>query len=133
MGVFFIEKFVNVYKKNKKKFDKSYNDAIEIIFEMNFIIFFGGYMSRFISFLIIFILLGFWLNSCVTPDETMKSYLGRQISEVIMNEGPASDVQPDGQGGKVYTWYYRRQGYTASRTFLCDGNGKIYAYRWQGL
>lgn len=71
-------------------------------------------------------------SSCVSPDEIMKSYAGSRINVVILNWGPADDVQPDGQGGKVYTWYIARQGYTASRTFLCDNTGLIYAYRWKG-
>ncbi len=70
--------------------------------------------------------------SCVSPGEAMKSYLGHRINEAILELGPADDVQPDGQGGRVYTWYFARQGYTASRTFLCDSTGEIYAYRWKG-
>jgi hypothetical protein len=75
------------------------------------------------------------LDSCsaLTPDASMKSMVGRQINEVILSWGPATNVQPDGQGGSVYTWYIVRSSYTASRTFLADGSGKIYAYRWQGL
>jgi len=84
-----------------------------------------------VSIIAIFLL----LESCsaFTPDAQMKAMIGKQINNVIMSWGPATDVQPDGQGGSVYTWYEYRSGYTASRTFLADNTGKIYAYRWQGL
>ncbi|MFP4529036.1 MAG: hypothetical protein ACLFQX_10820, partial [Candidatus Kapaibacterium sp.] len=68
-----------------------------------------------------------------TPDAEMKAMLGQKINLVIMQWGAANNVQPDGSGGYVYSWYFARQGYTASRTFLADKDGKIYAYRWQGL
>lgn len=86
-----------------------------------------------LSLLILTFTLMFLVNSCVTPDAQMKRYLGRQINEVILINGPANDIQPDGEGGKVYTWIYARNSYYAYRTFICDKYGTIYAYRWQGL
>lgn len=71
--------------------------------------------------------------SSLTPDASMKSMMGKQINQVILQWGPADNVQPDGQGGSVYTWYIYRSGYTASRTFMADNTGKIYAYRWKGI
>jgi len=92
-------------------------------------------MKKFALSLVSMLIVIFLLNSCsaLTPDANMKAMVGKQINQVILSWGPAGNVQPDGQGGSVYTWYFARSGYTASRTFLANGSGKIYAYRWKGI
>ena len=90
-------------------------------------------MKKYLILAATLLIMAFVANSCSTPDAYMKSMVGHNISEVIYRMGPATTVQPDGQGGATYTWSYLRSGYTAWRMFMVDANGTIYAYRYQGL
>ena len=64
---------------------------------------------------------------CMTPDATMKTFIGRHSSELLRLWGPPNDRSPDGRGGEVWTYYQTRQwtspGYVNSSSF---GNANTY-------
>lgn len=90
-------------------------------------------------------------------NKNMQSWVGHQQSELILAWGPPSRIMPDGNGGAVliYEGFVnlgqspgrgtvdawgnitytapQQQGWARSRMFYVDREGKIYAWRWQGL
>ena len=97
------------------------------------------------------------LSGCASAiNETMDSWMGHHVSELIQSWGPPTRTTPDGKGGKVYIWehvidagqrpgrvrvtpggatYTEPERITSTRTrmFYVDRNGRIYSWRWQGL
>jgi hypothetical protein len=94
---------------------------------------------------------------CVSPSETLQTWVGHHESELIASWGPPNSTASDGKGGKIliYQSYVnlgrtpgqiapntyggysytapQQQGYGRSRMFYVDSNGTIYSWRWQGL
>ena len=109
------------------------------------------------------IVLLFFCAGCLTSqkmDETMKSWEGSNIDNLIASWGPPSQVLDDGRGGKIMTWAESRSytspgrattfgagagssytnyspgqttTWTNTRTFWVDKNGTIYKSAWRGL
>lgn len=92
----------------------------------------------------------------LNPSKTMKSWVGRHYSDLMMKWGPPTRSTPDGRGGQILVYEYdrntgqipgtahsnpdgsvsytapRQTGYVATRMFWVDGAGLIYNWRWQG-
>lgn len=91
-----------------------------------------------------------------TINENMQSWVGHHQSELIQAWGPPTRTASDGKGGRVLIYEHwvdlgqrpgtvravpggatytepERQGYTQTRMFYVDRNGRIYSWRWQGL
>ncbi len=97
------------------------------------------------------------LVGCVSPSETMQTWVGHHQSELIASWGPPQSTASDGKGGTILiyqsyvnlgqtpgqvtptgygNYYYtapQQNGYGRSRMFYVDSNGIIYSWRWQGL
>ena len=97
------------------------------------------------------------LAGCATPDDVMKSWMGKHQGDLIQAWGPPQQTSSDGRGGTVliYGSYVDmgqvpgqvqrnafggvsytapvQQGYQRTRMFYVDTNGYVYSYRWQGM
>ena len=50
----------------------------------------------------------FSCSPVATTDEIMKSWENQPVSKLIKEWGSAHNVSTDGQGGKVYSYYFNR-------------------------
>ena len=61
--------------------------------------------GRWAAIWLLAILTALMLGGCAAKiNETMNSWTGSHISEVIQSWGPASRTSPDGKGGTIYIW-----------------------------
>jgi len=96
--------------------------------------------------ILIFLFLLFSALGCATTPfavtKEMRSWEGRSRSELISSYGSPAYTEPDGKGGTIFVYKYRRvdppgritaMGYDAIRKYYIDSKGTIYAWNWGGL
>jgi hypothetical protein len=112
---------------------------------------------KIIRHIIFAVALVFAVAGCVSPSQTMQTWVGHHQSELIASWGPPQSTASDGAGGTIliYGGYVnlgqqpgqivnngygnysytapQQQGYQRSRMFYVNSNGIIYSWRWQGL
>ncbi len=71
------------------------------------------------------------LSGCISPDKTMRSFLGQPSAELVARWGPPQQKMSDGQGGEIWSYFEHRQWTTPGQanttvTGTSDTYGNIY-------
>jgi hypothetical protein len=96
------------------------------------------------ALLSLLLLVAFTGCATMTPDASMKAWMGKPVQGAILSWGPPARTITDGADGQVMEWSYwqpavfipyvgRVGNYWKTRCFYVHADGTIYAYRWQGL
>jgi hypothetical protein len=84
-------------------------------------------MKRFIAAIV----LACVSTGCASTRSIAKSYVGSQVSEMVLQNGPPDAIVPVGNGKYIYTWE-RRGGIlipgAGAIRFIVDENGKILGF-----